>query len=127
MGFFKKWIQKTVIGGSLDLTGKLLGISNDSVFNPKPDPSVAAAKKAAEEAAAAAKAQQDAVTAAANQEKLALANMQANSLALSNANAANTENVLANVVAGGGADQVDTTKKRRLPVQSLASTLGINV
>ena len=127
MGFFKKLLKKSVIGGSWDITGKILGISNESVFNPQPSAAEQAAAKAAADAKKAAEAQAAATQAAAEKNKLELANMEANSLALSNANADTTAGSVANVVAGGFAAAQDTTKKRRLQTQTLAATLGLNL
>lgn len=127
MGWLKKMLQKTTIGGSLDITGKILGISNDSVFNPKASAAETQTAKSAADARAAAEKQAADTQAAAERSKLELANLESNSLALSNANADTTAGSVANVVAGGFADAVDPTKKRRLQTQTLASTLGLNI
>lgn len=127
-GFLKKFVQATSPFGKLDFGGqKILGIDNSSLFNPAGTEAEKAARAAAQKARDAAAAQEAATQAAAEQNKLELANMQANSVALSNANADTTQGAVANVVAGGYADAVDTTKKRRVQAQTLASTLGINL
>lgn len=123
-------VKKVSPGGVLDLGAKVLGFNNDSVFGGN----TAAQEAAAASAKAAADAQQQALTlqqqtdATAASEKAALAALQTNSAALSDANVSNTDGIVSNIVAGGTADAVDSTKKKKaLPTPGIASALGINL